>query len=185
MLISQRERHQSFVCNQAHCLQSREFYGDGLTEGFAHFYAANIFNDTSQTDCKFVYYKEFREPDPDAVYRDLLPPIARSCDVPQKWMHTLGGDGRGRIAALARQRHERFRAQTAPLASSRGAAVSSTNGDLVEGRRPSSDMKPYRTLPTTPSREPVFEPVPLTVHWRLAPCRCWSRRSPLRSSPRS
>jgi hypothetical protein len=46
--------------NRSHCMQSREEQGFASVEGFAHFYAAQLFNDTSQSDCRFGYYKDYR-----------------------------------------------------------------------------------------------------------------------------
>ena len=45
--------------NKQHCLQSLETSGSAQIEGFAQFYASKIFNNRADSDCTFVYYKEF------------------------------------------------------------------------------------------------------------------------------
>jgi hypothetical protein len=41
----------------SHSMGSKEFSKCGLGEGWAHFYAADVFNDHDETDCWFHYYK--------------------------------------------------------------------------------------------------------------------------------
>lgn len=43
--------------NVLHGLRSSEYGGDALREGFAHFIASWVFDDTTQTDARFKYYK--------------------------------------------------------------------------------------------------------------------------------
>jgi len=43
---------------QSHELASKEWHSAGIREGWAHFYAAVAFNDVSEADCGFAYYKE-------------------------------------------------------------------------------------------------------------------------------
>lgn len=50
------------VANQKHCLQSLERPGDVRKEGFAHFIATRTFNDVTDPNPTFVYYKEFLVP---------------------------------------------------------------------------------------------------------------------------
>jgi len=50
------------VANQLHCLQSLEQPGDVRVEGFAQFIAARTFNDVTDLNPTFVYYKEFLTP---------------------------------------------------------------------------------------------------------------------------
>lgn len=40
-----------------HSMRSREATSCAVNEGFAHFYAADVFNDHDETDCGFEYYK--------------------------------------------------------------------------------------------------------------------------------
>lgn len=40
-----------------HSMTSEEYQSAAVSEGWAHFYAATVFNDDSQTDCGFFYYK--------------------------------------------------------------------------------------------------------------------------------
>jgi hypothetical protein len=47
------------VANSHHCLQSREFTTAAQAEGWAHALAARSFNNDSQNDCTFSYYKEW------------------------------------------------------------------------------------------------------------------------------
>jgi hypothetical protein len=41
-----------------HSMRSEEYSGAAAGEGFAHFYAADVWNDHDETDCWFEYYKE-------------------------------------------------------------------------------------------------------------------------------
>lgn len=43
--------------NTTHSMTSRENQKAAAGEGWAHFYAADVFNDHSETDCSFEYYK--------------------------------------------------------------------------------------------------------------------------------
>jgi hypothetical protein len=76
-------------------LQSIERFDPAQGEGFAHFYAAKIFNDAAVADgCEFVYYKEVLldacppgrtdcKPFGDAFV--VPPPVAVSCSAADKW----------------------------------------------------------------------------------------------------
>ncbi|MEM1032543.1 MAG: hypothetical protein AAGN82_19510 [Myxococcota bacterium] len=44
--------------NQHHCLQSFETTDVARTEGFAHYFAIELFNDGNESDCAFYYYKQ-------------------------------------------------------------------------------------------------------------------------------
>lgn len=59
--------------NQLHCLQSFEQGGAGRNEGYAHFWAANIFNTGSHSTAPFGYYKEVLVP-PGNIPQDVEPP---------------------------------------------------------------------------------------------------------------
>ena len=48
----------------AHELISKEWQSAAIIEGWAHFYAAAVFNDAADNDCGFVYYKEQAFGDP-------------------------------------------------------------------------------------------------------------------------
>jgi hypothetical protein len=75
--------------NKLHCLQGRELVGPAAAEGFAHYYAARLFNALSPTECTFTYYKEVRwnvGPDPAGSDPTICvepdcsePPVAISC----------------------------------------------------------------------------------------------------------
>lgn len=41
----------------SHDLVSKEWQSTGFIEGYAHFYAATVFNDPAEYDCEFFYYK--------------------------------------------------------------------------------------------------------------------------------
>ncbi|MCZ7585030.1 MAG: DUF3152 domain-containing protein [Deltaproteobacteria bacterium] len=43
--------------NINHDFASKEWQGAAVSEGFAHFYAATVWNDPSESDCSFYYYK--------------------------------------------------------------------------------------------------------------------------------
>lgn len=52
--------------NTGHSMRSEEYVGAAAGEGFAHFYAADVWNDDDETDCWFEYYKGVNgDPDPD------------------------------------------------------------------------------------------------------------------------
>ena len=84
--------------NSLHCVQSREFAGAAHVEGFAHFYAAKLFNNSAESDCTFVYYKEFLKP---VIVPPILPPMnfvvpppsPISCSAPKTWMETYCAEG--------------------------------------------------------------------------------------------
>ena len=72
--------------NRTHCLQSREELGVAFAEGFAHFVATRLFNDSSSAFCRFDYYKEFREDSGTVVPA----PYRLNCGFPIDWMKTHG-----------------------------------------------------------------------------------------------
>jgi hypothetical protein len=47
-----------FQAGDAHALHSNEWSSSALTEGFAQFYATAVWNDTTETDGVFHYYKD-------------------------------------------------------------------------------------------------------------------------------
>lgn len=70
--------------NSFHCLQSLELGHAAEIEGWAQFYAAKAFNDPTENDCTFVYYKEFRDPS-----GAVLPvPNVHDCRTPKQWWRT-------------------------------------------------------------------------------------------------
>lgn len=69
--------------NRAHCLQSRHHTSLGSTEGFAHYFAARTFNDPTEYDCVFPYYKEFL-----TSGGTQPPPYVVDCTAQTKWMET-------------------------------------------------------------------------------------------------
>ena len=85
--------------NRRHCLQSLEKPGAAQAEGFAHYFAAQTWNNLQEPDCTFTYYKQFldttcrvAESDcalhPDWINNGLIvnsPPVPVSCIEPQKW----------------------------------------------------------------------------------------------------
>ncbi|MDD9945147.1 MAG: hypothetical protein OXU20_29160 [Myxococcales bacterium] len=67
--------------NQAHCIQSREHQSAAQVEGFAQFYAADLYNEGSGSTAGFGYYKEVN------VFGFILdPPVAIDVAIPFKWM---------------------------------------------------------------------------------------------------
>lgn len=66
---------------RSHCLQSLVGNGFALNEGFAHFFAAQVFQAAVSSQCIFAYYKEFRE---DSLVIDS-PPVLKHCDAPVTW----------------------------------------------------------------------------------------------------
>ena len=81
------------VANQYHCLQSLERPGDVRREGFAQFIAARTFNEVTDPNPTFVYYKEFLLPacPPGATCTPFnggfsqFPPVAVSASRPALW----------------------------------------------------------------------------------------------------
>ena len=78
--------------NQFHCLQSKEIQGFANNEGLAHFYAANLFNNTATTSCTFVYYKDSLQYNQNiSTFAPIAPPQGYQCyytSTPQKWFKT-------------------------------------------------------------------------------------------------
>jgi hypothetical protein len=68
--------------DRTHCLQSQERVGFAVNEGFAHYFASNLYNTTAGADCTFVYHKSFLEPSGNI----LPPPVARSCSAKVRWL---------------------------------------------------------------------------------------------------
>ncbi|HMI93763.1 MAG TPA: hypothetical protein VK509_20455, partial [Polyangiales bacterium] len=68
------------VSNKLHCLNSREEVAPAQTEGFAHFYAANLMNRRTENSCVFTYYKELVHP-----VGVLPPPVPVQCNTMPAW----------------------------------------------------------------------------------------------------
>jgi hypothetical protein len=66
--------------NQLHCIQSLEQYAAAFIEGFAHFYAAKLYNNRLETDCEFGYYKEVW-----ALFVTLTPTVPVTCASTAEW----------------------------------------------------------------------------------------------------
>lgn len=82
-----------------HCLQSLEEPNAAQIEGFAQYYAAKVWNDDTQNDCTFVYYKNFGDttcwPGVTDCVNDAAsglinnkPPMPVSCVQPVRWRNT-------------------------------------------------------------------------------------------------
>jgi hypothetical protein len=74
--------------NAWHCLQSIERTGAAQAEGFAQFLAARVWNDSTESDCTFAYYKEFKNES-----ATLRPPVPINCATPYKWRNAYCGMG--------------------------------------------------------------------------------------------
>jgi hypothetical protein len=68
----------------SHCLQSKEMAWAAQGEGFGHFFAADTWNDSSEANCTFAYYKEFKE----SNGAETPPPMAKSCSDQVRWMES-------------------------------------------------------------------------------------------------
>jgi hypothetical protein len=159
--------------NAVHCLQSIERTGGAQREGFAQFFAARVWNDNSESDCSFVYYKEFLDdtcvadpqdplgscpdiPTGGAVLRS--PPLRVDCAAPQKW----------------RNRHCNA-AEYADMTTELDwlGFLYNLNVLAPEATRvPMTDIwKIYRNTCVPPGTPPNPDPPPCTVdipfHWRL------------------
>jgi hypothetical protein len=66
---------------QLHCLQSREYSGTAQAEGFAHSFAVRLFNNWTDWNAGFKYYKKFRQDDGSILY----PPFTRDGFNVQRW----------------------------------------------------------------------------------------------------
>jgi hypothetical protein len=74
--------HIADVNLRAHCLQSAEWYGAAIDEGFGHFFATALFNTQSTTNGTFIYYKAFQDP---SQVNPNLPPVAKNAATPVQW----------------------------------------------------------------------------------------------------
>lgn len=85
--------------NHVHCLQSKQTQPFANNEGFAHFYSSNLFNNPSESNCTFVYYKTMKS------WNSLLnkfvdkdPPAGVSCYTPasssERWLYDQCPDAR-------------------------------------------------------------------------------------------
>lgn len=86
--------------NTLHCLQSIEHPSAAHLEGWAQFFASRAWNNASQSDCTFKYYKEFASdacmpgipPDGCTTLPNGLvsnrPPVPVSCLDPVRWRNT-------------------------------------------------------------------------------------------------
>jgi hypothetical protein len=72
-----------------HCLQQSHASVYATGEAYAHFFSAKIWNNDSQGNGKFVYYKKFKNVDGSITY----PPFGYEAFNPVKWMenHCSGG----------------------------------------------------------------------------------------------
>jgi len=72
-----------------HCLQMLHGSGPASLEGAAHYFSTKIWNNDSQANAKFVYYKKFQNVDGTITY----PPYGYEGFNPVKWMenHCSGG----------------------------------------------------------------------------------------------
>jgi hypothetical protein len=70
-----RCRCDSVETETRHCLNSKEEWNVGAVEGFGHFYGDKIFNNDTQGNATFVYYKEFQNSDTPSDYTN--PPMAK------------------------------------------------------------------------------------------------------------
>jgi hypothetical protein len=70
--------------NKEHCLQSREQSSIGIKEGFAYFWAAENWNNKSQSDCIMGFPKEVKMPIL-GVNWTFSPPYPANCVSPRKW----------------------------------------------------------------------------------------------------
>jgi hypothetical protein len=72
------------VTNDVHCMQSLEQSNAAQQEGLAHYTAAVMWNDWTQTNCSFAYYKTFKN----ANGTLTQPPMAKECFTYVKWLET-------------------------------------------------------------------------------------------------
>jgi hypothetical protein len=84
--------------NRWHCMQSIERVPGAVAEAFAHYFAARTWNDLTQANCTFPYYKEFLDtscrpgvapsdcrPSSDPAHVINPPPVPVDCFSPTRW----------------------------------------------------------------------------------------------------
>ncbi|MBX3224756.1 MAG: hypothetical protein KF795_29840 [Labilithrix sp.] len=70
--------------NEIHCLQSTERQGAAQGEGYAQFFAGQVWNKRSDAECVFTYYKNFLRADGQLDFA----PSAKSCSDAVRWAET-------------------------------------------------------------------------------------------------
>jgi hypothetical protein len=78
------DHYDTYWGNTIHCIQSREEIGGAALEGYGHAFAARVFNNTSQTNATFGYYKPFLNPWYDTDY----PPLSFDAYNSYQWMES-------------------------------------------------------------------------------------------------
>jgi hypothetical protein len=73
--------------DRKHCMQSLEYSNAAQSEGFAHFVAADLFNDKDQNDAFFSYYKTFTISE--NPLNIIHPPLWINISGPWRWMDGL------------------------------------------------------------------------------------------------
>jgi len=68
-----------------HAMSTKEHASAAAVEGFGHYYAAVAFNNTSQSDCAFMYNKTQDFDRTDAATSDFSPPDSISCEGSPVW----------------------------------------------------------------------------------------------------
>lgn len=71
------------TANALHCMQSREDISAAQVEGWAQFFAMNLFNNNNEFDAVFAYYKEF------LFFGVIPPPVALHLHNPVKWTESF------------------------------------------------------------------------------------------------
>ncbi len=69
--------------HRLHCLTGREMDGAGRNEGFAHAFAARLWNNPTEANCSFTYYKDMRTSGGE-LFEKWAPPRNVSCKDPVK-----------------------------------------------------------------------------------------------------
>lgn len=82
--------HVDALFGNSHCIQSRGSIGGGQVEGFAQAYAARVFNEDSQANATFVYYKPFFTPYNNPNYK-MNPPMSFSAFSNNRFMSNYCG----------------------------------------------------------------------------------------------
>lgn len=68
-----------------HAMSTKEHTSAAAVEGFGHYYAAVAFNNTSESDCAFMYNKTQDFDRTDAAASDFSPPDSISCEGSPVW----------------------------------------------------------------------------------------------------
>lgn len=95
-------RHVLIADQRFHCMTGREMDGASRNEGFAHAFAARLWNNASEADCSFTYYKDTRTSDGE-LFDQWPPPRELNCKGPVK---SIGWEKRNCLGSSTAIEHD-------------------------------------------------------------------------------